>query len=248
MSQDKIISVLVDRFKKRIEGRNWNPKYRPFKLVFRMAAPICLTYPWIYFDGLVSHVLFREGMGEDFFLLPHDLPFSRLLRGVKTPPQPIKRWRGIPCCSASIFACDDLYLEHIHKRFEDRWPASSKKKGKIYLASGHFRNYRVQQIYVPTPTVTFYLSADRAGIESVLEQVTALGDDTRIGWGAVAGWDLTETERDWSIVADGIAMRPIPVTECRSQDDSELMAWRSPYWASENVVRCAPPGAKVKLL
>ena len=36
-----------------------NYDFRPLEITFRMASPICLTFPFIFFDGIVAHLMNR---------------------------------------------------------------------------------------------------------------------------------------------------------------------------------------------
>jgi CRISPR type IV-associated protein Csf3 len=95
--------------------------------------------------------------------------------------------------------------------------------------------------------VIFYARADLEILEDLLKDLIGLGDNWRVGWGAVRKFVIEEWEEDWSIVADGRAMRPIPVRFLKSYEDSALLAWRSPYWDLSNVEECAVPGTRVEL-
>lgn len=104
----------------------------------------------------------------------------------------------------------------------------------------------MQHIYIPTRTVTFYVCGDLEIIDKLCSLVVGLGDNTRLGWGAVRNYKIEKQNEDWSIVANGIAMRPIPEHLLEFASEKVNVAWRPPYWARENIGICAPPGAKVE--
>jgi len=110
--------------------------------------------------------------------------------------------------SVSILESTQYKLEVMYKRFEDRWAGG---KRKIYRGSGLFRDFMIQHLYVPTRTVIFYARADLEILKDLLKDLIGLGDNWRVGWGAVRKFVIEEIEEGWSIVADGRAMRPIPV-------------------------------------
>ena len=198
----------------------------------------------MHFDGLISHLLMVDALGEDFYLLPRKFPFSRMLKNTELPPFPIKETKGMYHASVSFFDTDRKALEIMYKKFEDRWAGG---KRKIQRGSGFFRDYMIQHIYVPTRIVTFYVCGDYEVMRKLCSLVTGLGDNTRVGWGAVRSFKIERTEEDWSVVANGVAMRPIPEHLLKSTSEKINVAWRPPYWAPENIGICAPPGARVKL-
>jgi len=86
-------------------------------------------------------------------------------------------------------------------------------------------------------------------VQQLLELLTHLGNDTRMGWGLIdkKRMELEPIPEDRSVVWQGKAMRPIPIRFLNSCSDAVYLPWRSPYWAAENVEMCAPPGAEVEL-
>ena len=186
-----------------------------------------------------------SALGEDFYLLPRKFPFGRMLRNVELPHLPIKNTNGMYHASASIFDTDRKALEILYKKFEDRWAGGRKKINK---SSGHFRDYMIQHIYIPSRTIIFYVCGDYDRLHDLCRLVTGLGDNTRAGWGAVRDYTIEKTDDNWSIVNDdGIAMRPIPEHLLEYTSEKIAVAWKPPYWAPECVGICAPPGAKVRL-
>lgn len=234
----------LDRFLLGLTDKWQEPKHEPLKVSFRLSAPIALTHPWMHFDSLVAHLLMRDAMGEDYYLLPRKFPFSRLLRNVELPSHPIKQTKDLFHASVSFFDTGRQAVEVLYKRFEDRWVGG---KRKISRGSGYFRDYMIQHIYIPATIVEFYVCGDGEILERLCHLVIGLGDNSRIGWGAVRKVEITPQQEDWSIVYKGVAMRPIPEHHLSYASERMYLAWRPPYWASENVDLCAPPGAKVRL-
>ena len=112
---------------------------------------------------------------------------------------------------------------------------------------GFFRDYSIQHIYIPTQTVTFYVCGDVEILKKICSRVTGLGDNTRIGWGAVRKFEIEKLDQDQSLVYNNIAMRPIPDSVLVKSSEKVSIAWKPPYWAPESIGLCAPPGARVKL-
>lgn len=235
----------LDRFLLGMQ-RHWRVlKWEPLRIVFTMSSPIALCHPWMHLDGLIGHLSMINALGEDYYLLPKKFPFSRMLRAVPNlPPLPIKHTKGLYHSSVSIFDTDRKALEILYKKFEDRWAGGKKK---IEKGSGYFKDYMIQHVYIPARTVTFYVRGDKELLTQLLDRVVSLGDNTRVGWGAVRQYEVTSIPRDISIIQDGKAMRPIPEHLLASASEKVALAWKPPYWAPETVAICAPPGAEVRL-
>jgi len=220
-------------------------RYEPLEITFHLSSPITLNHPWMHFDGLIYHLLFREILGEDYFLLPRKFPFG-MLQEELDKIQPIKiDSNGLYHASVSFFDADERKLEVYRKRFEDRWYSGRKK---IYRGSGIFRDWSIQHLYFPVSKVRFYVFGDFNLLSALCEYVTGLGNDTRVGWGEVRDFEIRILEKDYSIVHQGIAMRPIPLSFLEYASEKVPLAWKPPYWARESIAICAPPGARVILL
>jgi len=238
------LNYFLDRLLLGVMKHKKNMHYEPLKITFYLAAPVSLTHPWLHFDSLVGHLMLMNALGEDYFLLPRKFPLSRLLKGVDLPPFPIKETAEVYHASVSIFDTERMALEVMYKKFEERWAGGRKKISK---ASGWFKDYAMQHIYIPSRTVTFYVCADRESMQRICSILTGLGDNTRIGWGRVRSFEIVETEEDYSLVKEGKAMRPIPMHIVKSCREVVSLAWRPPYWAPENVGPCCPPFVEVML-
>lgn len=241
---DREMQYFLDRFLLGSAKHRRKMYFEPLKITFHMSSPISLTHPWLHFDGLVGHLMMISALGEDFFILPPKFPFGRMLRNVEVPQFPIRHKKGMYYASASIFDTDRKALEILYKKFEDRWAGGKKK---IYKGMGYFRDYMIQHIYMPACSVIFYVFGDRAFLAELCRLVIGLGDNTRVGWGAVRSFSIESMSEDYSVVRDGIAMRPIPEHLLEFASEKVALAWKPPYWAPESVAICAPPGAEVRL-
>lgn len=242
------------------ERLNAAPPLRPgrarsFALTFELGAPVCLTTPWIALDGLLAHLVLLDGLREDYFITPKKLE-------LRFDPRTSRRWVPLtrhpvplPGDPGGIFQASVSHFEPptpipvttIYKRFE---PGGTERlrHQRIRLGQGPYRAYMLTQPYVPARRVTFYGRGDLGLVARLVgEYVYALGNDFRIGFGAVRRWQIAETPEDWSLVRDGIAMRPIPVELCADWEDAAYLAYRPPYWSPRNVRLCVPPGAWCRL-
>lgn len=246
MTFEEECQYFLDRFLLRAwEVQKRTMDYEPLKITFYLSAPITLNAPWMLLDGLVGHLLFTEAMGEDYFYLPRKFPFSRLLRGADLPPFPIKQTGELTHCSVSLFDTEKMGLEIMYKKFEDRWAPGQKK---ISIGSGWFRNYMMQHIYIPTRTVRFYACADKETLERIFPRLQGLGNDYRVGWGAIRDFEIEPEKEDRSIKSNGVAMRPIPLWMLSYAGETVALPWRPPYWAKENVDPCCPPFVECALI
>lgn len=239
----------VTYFRHRLEAAppvRWG-RFVAFKVTFKLGSPVCVTTPWISFDGLLAHLLLLDALGEDFFITPKKLDLSsyfphnrRLL--------PLKRTGPVYHASVSQFVPNvPVRKDTIYKRFEERW-TDGLRQTRIRQGSGHFRAYAMAQPYVPAREVVFYAFGDVELIRRLVENyIYGIGNDFRIGYGAVRDVRFERMEEDWSLVASGVAMRPLPVEMCAEYDDTAYLPYRAPYWSPKNVALCVPPGARCRL-
>ncbi|MCX7880841.1 MAG: hypothetical protein N2517_09305 [Ignavibacteria bacterium] len=224
------------------QEKRW--KYEPLKIVFYLGAPIALSHPWLHFDGIISHLSLRRLLKEDYYLLPAKFPMSRLTKDIKLPNLPIRFAGAIPQASISFFPHQRKAMEVIYKKLEDRWLGQIKK---IYHGSGYFKDYAIKHIYFSATSVEFYVVGDYEGLQDIMSDLIALGDNTRLGWGKIREYHIERIPEDYSIIKDGIAQRPIPVKYCEYYEDAYYLSWRPPYWSADMIELCVPPGSKVRL-
>lgn len=221
-------------------------RFVPFKVTFKMGAPVCVTTPWISFDGLLSHLLLLDALGEDYFVTPKKLDLSSHLPRNRRM-LPLLRTGEIYHASVSQFHPNMLRVDTIYKRFEERWTDNLKQR-KIRMGSGHFRAYMMKQPYITAKEVVFYACGDIKLVRELIDRyICGIGNDYRIGYGAVRGILIEPTPEDYSIVANDVAMRPVPIEMCEKYEDAVYLPYKPPYWSPRNVVLCVPPGARCKL-
>jgi len=234
----------VGYFKQKIES--FKPSYAPFvpfKVTFKLLTPIALSHPWLALDGIIAHLLLMSILGDDFFITPKKLNLFRYT----SLPLPLKKTGGIYHASVSQFSPpSSLKLTYLYKRFEPDYTLSLRKK-KVDIGRGHFRYFKLSRPYLPVAEVTFYGCGDIEFIEGLLEGLVGLGDEVRVGFGLIAHYTIEESGEDFSLVKDGVAMRPIPTSMCESYEMQMPLAYRPPYWDPQNVTLCVPPGARCAL-
>ncbi len=223
--------------------------FRNVRVTFRMGSPVCVTTPWISFDGLISHAMLLDALGEDYFILPKKLPLGDILvhRDDQRRVVPIKHTGGVYHSSVSIFTPYTLKTTTMYKRFYEAASESLGRK-KIRVGSGCYRSYMMRTVYIPAHTVTFYACCDPALVKRLLEEyIFSLGNDTRVGYGVVNSVEIEEVDDDISLVYNGRAMRPIPVSLCKQYEMAVPLPYRAPYWDPSNITLCVPPGERCEL-
>ncbi len=209
----------------------------PLKAVFHLRTPVALGFPWIFFDSLLAHVALREELGERYFSLPTKTPVDRI------PELPLKRWRDVYVASVSVFEPEaELAVYHFYKRGDFPF-----RRGRIRRGSGFFKDFMIRAPYVPAHRAVFYATGELEEVRRLAAKISALGKERNIGFGAVRRVEVEETEEEWGLVRDGVAMRPIPVRLLRRYEDAAYLAYKPPYWAKESVDLCAVPFTHVEL-
>jgi len=209
-----------------------------------MATPICLGWPYIHFDGLLAHLQRRELAGQNYYTLPS----KEVVRGGTGGSTPIDQlgpiWRG----SVSFFQPEELHTMMIYKRFHTPYAAEMPWKRKyIYRGSGPLRDWMIRLPYIPAETVTFYGHGNLQETLRLLSFLPGLGKKTVYGFGAFRSVEVEELQEDRSVVWEGRAMRPIPLSMLEHAEETINCACYPPYWDKHSVTECARPGSHVKL-
>jgi CRISPR type IV-associated protein Csf3 len=152
-------------------------------------------------------------------------------------------------CSSPVPALDHKHVIHYHKRFDDQYAEhlDAGKRRKVNASSGRYKSYRLMGILRVTPSVSWYLIGDPAGVRELLDLVQAIGEKRAHGYGVVQRWDVDAApplgmRNLWWAAA--CKCRPLPVV---SQDDAHggllVMTWgiRPPAWWVGNQRLCQMP-------
>jgi hypothetical protein len=216
-------------------------EYRPFLVTIRLGAPVALAHPWIAGDALLAHLAFARQLGRGQYDLPNFEPVDRRTLGADPFP-------GLVYCRAGLRFASAIQLGPEPKlgsldyfsRIDDGLP-----KRKVYAGIGPYRAWQLRWVYAAAEWARFWVYGRPDLARDLLGDLVGLGNDTRVGWGHVLDVRVEETDEDRSVVADGRAMRPIPVRFLRRWSDEAVMAWKPPYWSRDSIELCAPPGAEV---
>ncbi len=216
----------------------------PLKITIDLVFPVALAFPWVAFDGLLAHLALLRDMGDDYFLLPSKTPVNI----TKDLYIPLSRWHDIFLSSVSIFEPYKVFEETIYKRFEEKGaPEIGRKRKKVHINSGYFRNFMIAMPYVPARRVIFYAHGEGEEVEDLLSYLPGIGKKVAIGFGEVGKITVEPIKQDYSLVKDGLAMRPIPVEYVKDYEESAYLAYTFPYWDKSLVKECVVPFSKVRI-
>jgi CRISPR type IV-associated protein Csf3 len=99
--------------------------------------------------------------------------------------------------------------------------------------------------YISAHTATFYIRGNIQETLRLLNYLPGLGKKVAYGYGAIKSVSVEETEADFSLIKDGVAMRPLPCYLGFDSDEKMVLNYKSPYWNRNEAKPCVPPGAKV---
>lgn len=213
--------------------------FEPLKITAVLTSPYVST-DYIFFDALVSSAVWQDCMKDKAFNTPENktdvfyIPLPLKLIGTKEP-----------FYSASI-GFPKQAIEGI-SRWRKHTDIESKKK--IQIGSGEFKRYDMPMPYTSTEEIVFYANGNKAEIERLLDYIPSIGKKRTQGYGNVRKWQVEQSDHDWSIVRDGVPMRPIPISEAApfnlKCDVEMLFAVRPPYWHRSNLTKAFMPLCKV---
>jgi CRISPR type IV-associated protein Csf3 len=213
-----------------------------------MRSPkIALGSRWLHFDGIIAYLMLREKLGEDYWTLPSKDPID-ISPYIKDPP--VKKTGELWHASVAQFP-EYAKVEYttLYKRVDERYCHTIDTKiQKLRVDRGHFRAYMMNIPTIQTNKVSFYVNGDLDEIKRLLMHVSGLGKKTRAGCGYINRSKplLVEgTPEDYSLIKDGVAMRPLPTSMGYRGSVLMWLPWHAPYWDKRNVTACIAPGAKI---
>jgi hypothetical protein len=210
-----------------------------------MQTPILLGHPWLAFDGILAHLINRERRGQDFWTLPskEPVPQTFLYWGATMP---LAQTRNVFHGSVAWLDCNEAHITTIYKRFAEQQCHNIKTEKKaIDIARGHFKAYAMKLPYLSARTATFYARGNIKETLRLLGFLPGLGKKVAYGYGAIKSVSAQETEADYSLIKDGVAMRTLPCHLGFDSDENMVLNYKSPYWNRNEARPCVPPGARV---
>jgi hypothetical protein len=201
-----------------------------------------VSYDPLNLDNLLARAVVDEALAgrglpllaaSDAYALP--IPLRCLWRD----EQGLPLWAATPFAPAGAVARDVHYW---HKRLQSgAWTAG--RGGRLSLASAHGRwmERRVPQPALVAERFVARAVGDPAEVARLLGRITHLGKKRGAGFGAVARWEVAESDAPFALVADtgdGPRLtRSLPAAAVRLLDGGlpdgppALVGWTPPQWA-----------------
>ncbi|NUU96747.1 hypothetical protein [Marinitoga sp. 1138] len=217
--------------------------HSPFKITIKLGSPICLTFPFLHLDGIVAYLDAIDKFGQKLFEFSRMEYLPELER-----PLPFKKTGMVYNASAAIFLPEaEMRFIRIYKRFEDKYSDVLKKK-KLRIGSGFFRSFAIAEPYIPATHVIFYGNGNVKRIKYLFENyLIGIGNDIRIGFGAIRDIIIENINNDYSLIKNGMAMRTIPIKMLKDYEDTAYITYKQPYWYKTNATLCVAPGMRCEL-
>jgi hypothetical protein len=112
--------------------------------------------------------------------------------------------------------------------------------GSPNLQNGVYREYNMPVPLLLVPRMVAYASGNRKEVKRILfKNVTALGKKRAYGYGRIVKIEYEEIPNDWSLTANGMAMRWLP-----SPDGIRQVRPAPPYWNTVGRVACCEVGSR----
>jgi hypothetical protein len=213
--------------------------YEPLKITAILTSPY-VTTDYIFFDALISSAVWQDCMGDKAFNIPENktdvfhISIPLKLIGTKEP-----------FYAASI----GFPKQAVEGTARWRKQTDIESKKKINIGSGEYKRYDMPMPYTSAEEIVFYANGNKAEIERLLQYIPGIGKKRTQGYGNVRLWRVESSEHNYSVVRDGVPMRPIPVSEGAPFDlkcDVEMLfASNAPYWHKKNITKCFMPLCKV---
>ena len=214
-------------------------EHEPLKITASLTSPYVST-DYIFFDALISSAVWQDCMKDKAFNTPENKTDTFYI------PLPIKHIGAKETFYSASIGFPKQAVEGT-ARWRKQTDIESTKK--IRIGSGEFKRYDMPMPYTSAEEIIFYTNGNKAEIERLLAYIPGIGKKRTQGYGNVRTWQVEQSEHDWSIVKDGVPMRPIPISEAATFNlkcDVEMFfAYRPPYWHRSNLTRCFMPLCKV---
>jgi CRISPR type IV-associated protein Csf3 len=230
--------------------------FEPLQITFSLSSPMLLTYPWIHFDGIISHLMAQEIFQEYYSLLPtrQPIPFNAYL------PVPLEKEHFVVDdqqvffyrASVSIVSDENaITSETVYKRFDDRFTENLQtKKRKIRVDGGIYRSFAIKFAGNYSPEVTFFAKGDKKQLSSLLSELFYLGKKSSYGYGRIQDYSIISVDEDYSFIKNSKTTKPLPANYVLQHlnllpSEYAFLSYRPPYWEKQNHTYCVPPFTEV---
>lgn len=213
--------------------------HEPLKITASLTSPYVST-DYIFFDALISSAVWQDAMQDKAYNI------SENKTDIFQIPLPLKQiGTKEPFYAASI----GFPKQAIEGTARWRKQTDLESKKKIRIGSGEYKRYDMPMPYTSAEEIVFYANGNKGEIERLLQYIPGIGKKRTQGYGNVRSWQVEQSEHDWSVVKDGVPMRPIPVSEAipfnLKCDVTMYFSINPPHWHRKNMTRCFMPLCKV---
>lgn len=211
----------------------------PLQIVAHMVSPLAGDAS-VPIDGILLSVVCGIKYGpipasrpnQSYAYDPADCPLQ-----VITPPD------GAWFYASSFAQYPDGSVEstaYWNKRFDYEHALSHTVAKNVEISKGTYKAYHTPMTITTTTRIVWYVVGDQARIEVLLGYVHFIGKKRAQGWGEVLRWEVSPTERDYSLITpSGTLARPIPMSLRDYQDVASgvgVIGIRPSYWDKSNQV------------
>ena len=221
------------------------PAFTNLEVEFQLITPLALSSPWLFFDSILAHLQYRKTGPQRYRCLDSKVPDEGIEADNEIPLLRNARY-GMHHASCGILDAPSAGMTTLYKMFVSKHVGRLWRPWKVRSGIGHFKNTIIRLNYYPCRSVRFYCVGDGNLIGGLLDGLPGLGKKVSAGFGFIKNYDIREMDEDRSIMHEGVAMRPIPVSAIESCSESMSMAYKAPYWAATSYAMCAVPGSLVK--
>lgn len=224
--------------------------FKNLKITFKMASPIAAIHP-LQLDGILVAACTKEQLGDDYKNGLNKCPSEEEINELLSPILDMKY--GVYCASWGF----GRYREFVGS-WAKRWDSKNddivkfaeKKRQRIDIGCGTFKNYHMPIIIKSYPEITFYARGDIEKIQYFLQKyIHFVGKKSAQGYGEIREMIFEEIESDLSVLSDFTPMRNIPVSQIEDIEkfletgkvQFANMPIFPPYWRRDHIEKCIIP-------
>lgn len=218
--------------------------FKNFKVIMHMKSPVAVIDN-IVLDSIISAAKCKELLKDDYYAGNNEYGTKELQDSALGK---ILDKKYDVYCTSYGFGDNREFLVNWAKKWDSKHDdyVDLKKKGKIDIGAGHFKNYHMPLIVRSYKTINFYARGDLEQIKYLLENyINFIGKKSAQGYGEVAKYEFEEIKEDYSIINEGKLMRHIPLKykEMLNLKENKIMekATIPPYWRENYRELCIIP-------
>lgn len=210
-----------------------------FKIIFNLDGTGIYYQPTepTHIDSLLAYCLAPMQVG-DMDLQKDDKPADIKLPLLRTNIKGFNIW------NASAILPDGYFNE------TTRFWRKKLRKDRLHLTTGNpntkqhiYRDYNVPFSLLLVNKMIAYASGNRKEVKKLFKKhIKSLGKKKAYGYGKIVSIETEETEKNFSFIKDGEAMRFLP-----SESGYRLSRIAPPYWNSIDRIKCCEIGDKYQL-